>query len=37
VAKAYRQLLEAFGRITPLAYGEMFELTTRPAWLKVGV
>jgi beta-glucosidase/6-phospho-beta-glucosidase/beta-galactosidase len=37
VAKAYGQLLEEFGQITIVPHGEMFELTERPARLKVEV
>lgn len=37
VAAAYRQLLNEFGQITIIPHGEMFELTTQPARLKVDV
>ena len=37
VAKAYRALLQEFGQITIVPKGEMFELTTSPATLKVEV
>ncbi len=37
VAAAYRALLEEFGRITIVPHGEMFEVTTQPAMLKVEV
>lgn len=37
VARAYRELMEAFGRITIVPKGEMFEVTTAPARLKVEV
>ena len=37
VAAAYRQLLEAFGQITIVPHGEVFEITDRPARLKVEV
>ena len=37
VAKAYRQLLEEFGHITIVPKGELFEMTKRPAVLKVEV
>jgi len=37
VAKAYKSLLEQFGRITIIPYGEVFELTDRQAELKVEV
>ncbi len=37
VAKAYRQLLEEFGQITIVPHGEVFEITPRPARLKVEV
>ncbi len=37
VARTYRQLLEEFGRITIVPKGELFEMTTRPAVLKVEV
>ena len=37
VAAAYRALLEEFGQITILPHGEMLEITTRPARLKVEV
>ena len=37
VAKAYRQLLEEFGQITVVPHGEIFEVTDRPARLKVEV
>lgn len=37
VAKAYRELLEEFGQITIIPYGEVFELNSRPASLKVEV
>ncbi len=37
VAAAYRQLLEEFGQITIVPHGEIFEVTTRPARLKVEV
>ncbi len=37
VAAAYRELLEEFGRITIVPHGEMFEVTDRPARLKVAI
>ena len=37
VARAYRQLLEEFGRITAVPHGELFEVTEQPARLKVDV
>ena len=37
VADAYRMLLEQFGRITMVPHGEMFEVTTEPAMLKIEV
>ena len=37
VAAAYRQLLEEFGQITIVPHGELFEITQRPARLKVQV
>ena len=37
VAKAYRALLEEFGQITIVPHGEMFEVTSRDARLKVEV
>ncbi len=37
VAHAYRQLLEEFGQITIVPHGELFEITERPARLKVEV
>ena len=37
VAAAYRQLLEAFGQITIVPHGEIFEITDREARLKVEV
>lgn len=37
VAHAYRELLEEFGQITIVPHGEMFEVTGRPAVLKVEV
>lgn len=37
VAGAYRSLLEQFGQITIVPHGEMFEVTGRPASLKVDV
>ena len=37
VAAAYRQLLEEFGQITIVPHGELFEVTERPARLKVEV
>jgi len=37
VAEAYRMLLQEFGQITIVPYGEMFEITSRPARLKVEV
>ena len=37
VATAYRELLEEFGQITIVPHGEIFELTERPARLKVEV
>lgn len=37
VAKAYRELLQEFGQITIVPYGEMFEINKRPASLKVEV
>lgn len=37
VAEAYKNLLKEFGQITIVPYGEMFEITNRPARLKVEV
>ena len=37
VAHDYRMLLEEFGQITIVPHGELFEITTRPARLKVEV
>ncbi len=37
VAAAYKLLLKDFGQITIVPYGEMFEITDRPAELKVEV
>ncbi len=37
VAEAYRALLKEFGQITIVPHGEMFEVTSRPAMLKVEV
>lgn len=37
VADAYKMLLKDFGQITIVPYGEMFEITDRPAQLKVEV
>ncbi|RIV18275.1 glycoside hydrolase family 1 protein [Fibrisoma montanum] len=37
VAQAYRDLLKEFGQITIVPYGEMLEMTDRPARLKVVV
>ena len=37
VAAAYRQLLEAFGQITVMPHGEIFELSERAASLKMEV
>lgn len=37
VAADYRQLLEEFGQITVVPHGEVFEITDRPARLKVEV
>ena len=37
VAAAYRQLLKEFGQITIVPHGEFFEMTARPARLKVEV
>ena len=37
VAAAYRALLEEFGQITIVPHGELFEVTDRPARLKVEV
>lgn len=37
VANAYKQILEQFGQITIVPYGEMFQITHRPASLKVEV
>ncbi len=37
VAKEYRMLLEEFGQITIVPHGEIFEITDRPARLKVQV
>ncbi|MGI9105055.1 MAG: family 1 glycosylhydrolase [Pyrinomonadaceae bacterium] len=37
VAAAYRTLLEEFGQITIVPHGEVFEITDRPARLKVEV
>ena len=37
VAEAYKNLLKEFGQITIVPYGEMLEMTTRPARLKTNV
>ncbi len=37
VAAAYRELLREFGQITIVPHGELFEVTTRPARLKVEI
>ena len=37
VAQAYRDLLKEFGQITMVPHGEMFEVTSQPARLKVEV
>ena len=37
VAAAYKMLLQEFGQITIVPHGELFEITTRPATLKVEV
>jgi hypothetical protein len=37
VAAAFRSLIEEFGQITMVPHGEMFEITDRPAQLKVEV
>ena len=37
VAEAYRQLLQNYGQITIVPHGEMFDVTQRPASLKVEV
>ena len=37
VAEAYKNLLKEFGQITIVPYGEMLEITDRPARLKVQV
>ncbi|TVT40253.1 glycoside hydrolase family 1 protein [Hymenobacter setariae] len=37
VAEAYKQLLEEYGQITIVPHGELFEVTARPATLKVEV
>jgi beta-glucosidase/6-phospho-beta-glucosidase/beta-galactosidase len=37
VAEAYKQLLQEYGQITIVPHGELFELTKRPATLKVEV
>jgi len=37
VAEAYKMLLQEFGQITIVPYGEMLEITDRPARLKVEV
>ncbi len=37
VAASYRQLLEEFGQITIVPHGEVFEMTERPARLKVEI
>lgn len=37
VADAYKMLLQEFGQITIVPYGELLEITTRPARLKVEV
>lgn len=37
VAEAYKMLLQEFGQITIVPYGEMLEITDRPATLKVEV
>ena len=37
VSESYRQLLEAFGQITIVPHGEMFEITDREARLKVEI
>ena len=35
VAEAYKNLLQEFGQITMIPYGELFEITNRAASLKV--
>ncbi|MDJ0367525.1 family 1 glycosylhydrolase [Hymenobacter sp. H14-R3] len=37
VAEAYKMLLQEYGQITIVPHGELFEVTTRPATLKVEV
>lgn len=37
VAQAYKELLEQFGQITIVPYGEILEMIDRPARLKVNV
>lgn len=37
VAHSYRELLQEFGQITIVPHGEMFEVTSRPAMLKIEV
>ncbi len=37
VAEAYKKLLEQFGQITVIPFGEIFEVSDRPASLKVDV
>ena len=37
VAAAYKELLQEFGQITIVPHGELFEVTNRPAMLKVEV
>ncbi len=37
VSEAYKLLLQEYGQITIVPHGELFEVTTRPATLKVEV
>ena len=37
VAEAYKTLIKEFGQITVVPYGEMFEITEKPASLKSNV
>ena len=37
VGESYKMMLQEFGQITMVPYGEMFEITRRPAELKVEV
>ena len=36
-AEAYKMLLQEYGQITIVPHGELFEITTAPATLKVEV